>query len=83
VKIIDSNIKPLPGTNGRFVHLGTIHNGLREFICMVDKVTEQCYIEEITGGHLSFIEDDSLALALAKFCEEQNIISMNRVFRSD
>lgn len=84
-KVVDSNIYEMKGSNGRFYHLGTIHQGLREYICMVDTFTQQCYIEEVTGGHLSFIEDDNLAFDLAKFCEQQKITDMRRmqVYRED
>jgi hypothetical protein len=76
-KLADSNIFKMKGSDV-FYHVATIHNGLREYICMIEALTQQCYIEEITGGHLSFIEDDNLALALAQFCEEKGVKDMGR-----
>lgn len=52
------------------MHLATIHYGLREFIYFVDRQTQQSYIEEITGGSLSVIEDDNLWNDLAMHLKE-------------
>jgi hypothetical protein len=78
-KVASSNMFDLPGTGGRFVHLASITKSVREYMLFVDIDTNQCYIEEVTAGHLEFINDDSLALALAKFCEEKNLSDPRRV----
>ena len=77
-KLTDTSIFRMKGTD-TFYHLATIQHGVREYICMIEKVTQRCYIEEVTGGTLSFIEDDSLAIALSKFCEEQGVTDMRYV----
>ena len=46
-------------------------------MCFLDTRTLKVYIEEITGGHLEFIDDDSLAQALAKFLEEKKVTLIN------
>lgn len=65
-KIVNSNREFLPVSDihgqqmDRFLHLATIHEGTREFMCFADIVTSKIYIEEIVGGHLVVIEDDML-----------------------
>jgi hypothetical protein len=71
------------------IHLATIQYGLKEFIVMLDRRNQKVFIEEVvvnninsnddTWASFKFIQDDSLALDLAKFCEEQKIIDMKRV----
>lgn len=70
MKLVDSNRYFLQGTNNRFLHLATVHQNTKEYMCFQDGLTGCTYIEEITGGSLQFIDDDSLAMALAKFLEE-------------
>lgn len=76
IKIADKNKYPLPKTNGRFIHIATMHYGLREFIYFVDKATQQSYIEEITGGTLQIIEDDNLWNDLAQTLKEHKLDHM-------
>lgn len=61
----------------RFDHRATIGYNLREFMIFIDNGTpykESCvYIEEITGGHLEQIKDDSLHEAIAKFIDDHNL----------
>jgi hypothetical protein len=78
VKLVDTNRFYLPGTDERFLHMATIHHGVREFLCFQDVVTSTTYIEEITGGTLSFIEDDSLAQGLSDFLTLKGVLSMVR-----
>lgn len=78
--VVNTNIFELPGTNGRFVHLASVHNGVREFMCFLDALSQKCYIEEITGGSLTFIEDDNLAFDLAKFCDDKGFTDMKKVW---
>ena len=77
-KLVDSNTYPLKGTSGWFLHLASIVAGLREFVCFQDKKTSKVYIEEVSGGSLSFIDDDSLAYDLAKFLEDKGVTSFKR-----
>ena len=67
MQILDSDQYALPGTNKRFVHLATVGRNTREFIYFIDRITNERYIEEITGGHLEFIEKESLAKEIEDF----------------
>jgi hypothetical protein len=78
-KVLDSDVFALPGTEGRYIHLGTIQNGLREYLCFLDRQSQKCYIEDFTGGSLNFIEDDTLAFELTKFCEDRGLTDLKRV----
>jgi len=71
--IINKKTFPLPGTRGRFTHLATIQYGIREFMYFKDKLEHRVYIEEITGGHLERIEDDSLWNSLKEFLDEKGL----------
>ncbi len=82
-KLIDTNRYALPGTSNRFLHLATVHYGLKEYMCLADRQTNQVYIEEITGGRLSFISDDSLAQAIADFLAEKGITSISKPLLED
>jgi len=70
--LADTNKYELPGTNGQYFHLATIHHGLREYMYFGNKYMES-YIEEMTGGTLSKIEDDQLWEALTKFLQEKKV----------
>jgi len=66
------------GNSNRFWHLATIHYGVREYMYFVDTLTLKTYIEEITGGHLETIEDDSLWQELANFIQSKGITYINK-----
>jgi hypothetical protein len=83
MKFLNKNKFPLNNTNGRYFHLATIEHGVREFMCFVDRSTGKIFIEEITGGHLDFIEDDQLANALSEFCTMHGILNANQPFIPD
>ncbi len=86
--IKDTNYFLLPG-NSHMLHLATIGYGLREFVVMLSRGTNQVYIEEVVleskdfskdvFANFKFIADDSLAEDLAAFAEEQKVIDMKRV----
>lgn len=78
MKITDSSRFHLKGTGNRWLHLATIQDSLREFMCFQDAQTQQVYIEEITGGHLEFIKDESLAQELAAFLADAGITHIGR-----
>ena len=78
MKLLNTNRFYLAGTNKHFVHLATVTYNIREFMCFVDTISQKVYIEEISGGHLEFIEDDSLAQALASFLTEAKILDMTK-----
>lgn len=83
-----TNLFLLPG-NPHMIHLGTIRGGLKEYIVMQDRRNRKTYIEEViinnsemntdAWASFKFIEDDNLALDLAKFAEEKKLIDMKRI----
>ena len=73
-KIQNLNPFPLQGTNKRFIHLATVHSNLREFMCFIDLEEERMYVEEMTGGSLSFIDDENLASDLQDFLTEKGVL---------
>jgi hypothetical protein len=87
MKVINSNKFPLPGPNyPRAEHLGTIKDGLREYVVfqiLEGKMKGNVYIEEIRGvllgnnmaANLFFIEDDNLAMELENFARENGILN--------
>lgn len=83
MKLVNTNRFILAGTNNRFLHVATIVDGLHEFMCMYDLYTQKLYIEEITGGHLEFIQDDALANALAEFLRESGVLDANKPMLPD
>ncbi len=87
-KLKDTDIFKIPG-NPHLLHLASVEYGLREFIVMLHRSTNQVYIEEVVletkdlardvWANLKFIEDDSLAEDLAAFAQSTGIIDMKRV----
>lgn len=75
MKLIDTNTFPLQGTQGRCLHLATIHHGIREFMHYVDLLERKFYLEEITGGTIQTIKDNSLFEELDNFLKEHGINS--------
>ena len=51
----------------RFEHRATIGWNTREFMVFVDHLQMATYIEEIVGGHLEKVNDDSLHSALTEY----------------
>lgn len=81
--LIDTNKYALKGTNGRFLHMGTATSGLREYMCLLDTLTSQTYIEEISGGHLELIEDDNLFDDLLEFFFERGVLEASNIGIAD
>jgi len=79
VKLIDTNRYYLPGTSQQWMHLASVHYGVREFMCFIEVSTQKVYIEEVTGGSLEFINDDMLAEELAAFLREHNILDPRKM----
>lgn len=78
MKLLDTNRFYLKGTNNRFLHLASISEGLKEYMCFADVKTSKLYIEQITGGHLEFIDDDILAKALFDYLEYSGVLDMKK-----
>jgi len=71
-RFTDTNIYPLPGTNGLYMHLASISSGLREFLYFKNTKTNQTWIEEITSGSLQRIEEETLWSDLYAFLEARH-----------
>jgi len=83
MKLIDTNRYYLPNTTKQYLHLATIQHGVREFLCFAQVKSQKIYIEEITGGQLQFIEDDSLAEGLHNYLTERNVLNINKPLLPD
>jgi hypothetical protein len=60
----------------RFEHRVTLGYNAREFILIVDNLRQKIYLEEVIGGHLEVIDDDSLWESLYKYATEQGYCNM-------
>ena len=79
MKLINTERFYLKGTANRWIHLATVHDSVKEYMCFMDLLTNQTYIEEITGGGGPYrIEDDSLAEALTNFLTRKGILNIGR-----
>lgn len=68
----------------RFLHLATIQDGLRDYICLFDTLEKKTYIEDFTGGFgPNFIEDDLLAEELVAFLKEHKVLDVSKPILSD
>jgi hypothetical protein len=76
MKLLNTNRYYLKGTSNRFIHIATIANGVREFVAFFDSIGKQLFIEEISGGSLEFISDDSLAKELSDFLFYKEITNL-------
>lgn len=91
-QILDARRYPLKVDNEpermmfyRFEHRATLGWNCREYMVFIDHVGKGLFpmtdgptshIEEITGGHLSRIEDESLAKALQEFALEKGFLNV-------
>lgn len=83
MKLINTNRFYLTGTNNRFLHVASVSDGLREYMCFHDRILKKTYIEEITGGHLEFISDDKLAQEIFDFLVDVKILDMSKPMLAD
>jgi len=60
----------------RYEHRATIGHGCKEYLIFIDHAKAQSHIEEVTGGHLEAIEDDSLHEALTNFAMENGLLAL-------
>lgn len=75
-KLIDTNRYFLEGTRNNFIHIASIGRGLREFVLLLERSTKKVYLNEITGGNLEYIDDDSLYEDLMNFVEEKKLVTI-------
>lgn len=83
MQLADTNRFFLEGTNKQFLHIATVLEGVREYMCFANVNTNEVYIEEVTGGHLEFIEDDALATALHDFLVDRKVLLMDKPLLAD
>ncbi len=60
----------------RWEHRVTLGQGARDFMVFVDNLSGSVYIEEVIGGHLEKIYDDSLHEAIVRFAEEKDFLEI-------
>lgn len=60
----------------RWEHRVTIGYRAREFMVFLDQMAQALYIEEISGGHLERVEDESLFESLLTFAREKGFCEM-------
>ena len=60
----------------RWEHRGTIGYGNRVFMIFADTLKGNIHIEEIIGGHLETIKDDSLFAGLKQYAVEKNLLEV-------
>jgi len=75
LKLISNEQFEMQGTNGRFIHCAEVHDSLkcRVYIFFYDMQTNKKYIEEVRGGSLIAIEDDSRWNELLMFGSSHNL----------
>jgi len=76
VKLINTNrfYLPCPQDPKGWLHLATIQDSVREYMCFVETCTQKVFIESITGGSLEFIQDDSKVEEINEFLKFHNIL---------
>jgi hypothetical protein len=67
----------------RFEHRATIGYTTREFMIFVDNLKQTAHIEEITGGHLEEVKDNSLHESLTNFAKEKGFLDFMIPFLKD
>jgi len=87
LKAVGGNITKPVGYMGKFLekdvlsfwrweHRVTLGHNTREYMVFLDNLNNLMYIEEITGGHLEAIKDDSLHVALLTFASEKGFCNI-------
>ena len=66
-----------------YLHLATIFEGVKEYVCFADVKKQIVYIEEATGGHFERIEDDSLAEGIHNFLVDRKVLDMSKPLLPD
>ena len=92
MKVKNGDIFKFPPPNHHMIHLGTIEDGLREYVVLLCKDGShqgKVYIEEVVlntvdyttdvFANCKFIEDDNLAQELANFAAEKGLTDQERV----
>jgi hypothetical protein len=82
LSLINSDIFQLPTsgpTTEVWLHLGTAHDGLKEYVCLTNTRNNKCYVEKWSGTQLVAIDDDNEFEDVARFFEMRGLTDMKRV----
>jgi len=60
----------------RWEHRVTLGRGAREYMLFIDNMKTSVHIEEISGGHLEVILDDSLFESLLEFAKSKGYCNL-------
>lgn len=60
----------------RYEHRVTLGRNFKEFMVFVDNLQSKVFIEEITGGNLSVVEEENLWHELHRFAQEKGFCSI-------
>jgi len=60
----------------RWEHRVTVGHNTREYMVFLDTLNNLMYVEEITGGHLTVIDDDPLRQAIVRFVQEKGFVNI-------
>jgi len=74
VKIVNTNRYYLYGTGTAYLHLATVQDSLREYICFYRIENHKLYIEEITTGQLEIIKNEERWLEIYLFLVEKGAL---------
>lgn len=82
MRLLDTNRYYLPSNvPNPPLHIATIEDGTREYLCFY--FLGQIYIEEITGGHLEWIEDDQKHEELHQFLQFHGVLDGSKPLLPD
>jgi len=76
MKIINSNRFHLPNTDKKYLHLATVTDRMREYICFLEMSTNKMFIEEITTGQLEYVFDESIVEEIATLLHEAHLTDL-------
>ena len=82
MKLLNSNRFYLPGQT-EFLHLASVSDGVKEYICFANVHNQKVYIEDISNGSPSFIEDDFLVEAIADFLTRKKVLDLSKPLLPD
>ena len=80
IRVLNSDVYVLKGTDDRFFHLATLTRGLHEYMVFFDDRDKKVFVEKITGGHLEYVDDESLWEELATFAQNKGLTDIARTY---
>ena len=76
LKLLSSNRYPLPGTDEKYWHIATVVDNLNEYICFMNRETNQVFIEEITASQLEYIDNDELVTEIKALLDKYSLLTV-------